>query len=91
MGPHYYKGLDNSGDYDVNIHLSMREVAEYVAEANFGIHRLLSHLIDVRREMLAERIAGYRECGDDDVAEYAEKAGDKWADAFEALLNTGIY
>lgn len=85
--PHYYQAQDKDRERDLKVGIGMRELAEKLCrETSEGTHRLLSHIIDVRREMLAERIATYRARGDDDVAEYATRKGDPLADALERAL-----
>jgi hypothetical protein len=88
IGPHYYRGLDDGSALEVNI--GLREVAERVEDLNYGTQRFLSHLIDVRREALAQRIKTYRDRGDDDVAALVEREGGLLADGIEALLNDGL-
>jgi uncharacterized radical SAM superfamily protein len=82
--PHYYAGLDKEPALSLNI--SVRDMAVRIVESNHGVHRLLSHLIDARRERLQRRISEYRQRGDDDVAESVERRGDLLADALEKLL-----
>ncbi len=85
---HYYRGLDDHKDYNFKVSLDMRTTAELVDEQARGTHRLLSHLIDVRREKLAERVAMYRARGDNDVADCTEQRGDQIADGLEKLLES---
>ncbi len=86
---HMYRGLDERGDHDLKVSLGMRELAEKVCDLNHGVHRLLSHIVDVRREKLTKTIEVYRERGDHDVAEHAEKHGDPLIDAIARLLDEG--
>lgn len=87
--PHFYVNLDK--DSKLVSEMGMRELAEKIEAMNYGVHRLLSHLIDVRREALAVRIKTYRDRGHEDVAQYAERAGDQLANEFERLLKEGLY
>jgi hypothetical protein len=90
--PHFYVKLDEGEHRSrLTVELSTREVAERLCAMNHGVHRLLSHLIDVRRERLAKRIEGYREKGDDDIAESLTKIGDPLADGIEKLLLADLY
>jgi len=89
MHPHYYAGLDK--DSKMAVELPLREVAERVVEMNYGTHRFLSHLVDVRRERLAARVAHYRELGDENVAQSVERRGDPLADAIEKQLHEEQY
>src|SRR5690242_5304976 len=95
IGPHYYSDLDKKDDgyHDsaFRVSIPLREVAEKVDAMNYGIHRFLSHLVDVRREELAKRIKEYRDRGDEDVARFAEREGDRLADEIERLLHEGYY
>lgn len=91
-GPHFYRGLDDSAYNDgaMRLSLSLREVAVKIEHMNYGVHRFLSHLIDVRREELKMRIEGYKMLGDDDVAASVERRGDPLVDGIERLLNDGL-
>jgi hypothetical protein len=86
--PHFYANLDK--DVSVSVEIPMRELAERVERLNYGVHRLLSHLIDVRRETLQRSIQAYEASGDSDVADYVRRQGDEFADGLEALLNKGV-
>jgi hypothetical protein len=77
-------------DAMVSVEIPMRELAERLERMSYGAHRLLSHLIDVRREQLKARIERYRKRGDADVAAHAEAEGDALADGLEALLNKDL-
>lgn len=88
---HYYKGLDESGDHDLAVSIDMRKLAEQVDQLTYGTQRLLSHLVDVRREALAKRVAKYRERGDHDVADGAAARGDRLAEAIAKLLDEGEF
>lgn len=89
-GPHFYRNLD-SGEYrhSLTVEVPMRKLAEELVDINYSVHRLLSHLIDVRAEQLAARVADYRAKGDDDVALYAERAGDPLMEGIRKLLEEG--
>lgn len=87
--PHRYDGLDKNSM--VTTAIPMRKLVEQVEDLNYGTHRFLSHLIDVRRERNARRIQTYVDRGDLDVAEAARKTGDPLADAIERLLLQGLY
>jgi hypothetical protein len=89
IGPHCYAGLDE--DSKVTTALSMRELAEQIDGLNYGTQRFLSHLVDVRRKRLAERVAAYRLKGDGDIADYVTREGDPLADGIEAMLKDGLY
>lgn len=88
---HFYKGMDDSGEYDLSVSVSMRKLAEKLVNVNSGVHRLLSHLVDVRREKMMERIETYVARGDYDVAAYASTRGDPLMDAIATLLDEGAY
>lgn len=51
---HEYRHLDDDTEYNrgsrLTVRLTTREVAEQIADLNYGPHRLLSHLVDVLRE-----------------------------------------
>jgi hypothetical protein len=87
--PHYYRCLDERDK--LVIELDLRGVAEKVCGMNHGVHRLFSHIIDVKREQLAERVATYRSRGDDDVADYAERRGAEVIARLEALFTEDDY
>lgn len=93
--PHFYRQLDDDQEHcqgdRLTIRLTTREIAERVCAMNHGVHRLLSHLVDVRRERLAARVAEYRKRGDSDEADCVEGVGDLLAAAIEEILNRGIY
>ena len=86
--PHFYRGLDK--DDRLRVELTIRELAERLVDMNYGVHRLLSHLVDVRRERLADRLATYRTRGDVDIARSVEHEGDALANGIEELLNRGL-
>jgi hypothetical protein len=87
--PHFYKALDKDGRLELSAPL--REIAEQIVEMNYGVHRLLSHLIDVRRERLARTVMTYRESDETlDIAESVERRGDPLADGLEALLKADL-
>lgn len=86
--PHFYAKLDK--DVTVSVEIPMRDLAERLERLNYGVHRLLSHLIDVRREQLKARTERYRRQGHADLAAHAEAEGDMLADGLEALLNQGL-
>ncbi len=94
MRPHwsvgYYDALDRTSKLEVPS-LSLREVAEKVNEMQRGTHRLLSHLIDVRREALQQLIVLYKTRGDDDIAYSVQRRGDRLAEAIEKLLIEQVY
>lgn len=86
--PHTYAHLDR--DSSLTVQVPMRKLAEDVEHLNYGTHRFLSHLIDVRRALVASRVEELRRRGDHDVAEYALRQGDPLADGIEALLVQGL-
>lgn len=45
-----YKHLDEDKNCNVNIELNMEQLAKMVYEANYGIHRFLSEIIDLQRQ-----------------------------------------
>jgi hypothetical protein len=87
--PHTYAHLDR--DSSVSVQIPMRKLAEDVEHLNYGTHRFLSHLIDVRRALAASRVEELRQRGDHDVAAYALREGDPLVDGIEALLAKGLY
>jgi hypothetical protein len=89
IGPHAYRHIDD--DSKLKVELSTRELAERISRMNYGVHRFLSHLVDVRREELARRIDMYRKEGRRVVADMAEADGDRMADGIEKLLLEGLY
>ena len=84
---HTYRHIPTS----VTLSCTMRELAEQVNDLNYGVHRFLSHLVDVRREKLEEKIKMYEDRGDDDIAEYCRRAGDPLMEAILKELNEGAY
>lgn len=56
--PHYYKHLDKPGMCNVKIELNMEQLARLVCEQNYGLHRFISEVIDIKRlsEWEQERI-----------------------------------
>lgn len=48
-GQHFYKHLDNDSQGRFQIDLSMEELVKHVDKLNYGVHRFISELIDVRR------------------------------------------
>ncbi len=89
--PHLFKSLDWNEADNVRVPINMRDLVEMVNGLQYGTHRFLSHLIDVRREALAEKIARYRARGDHDVAASAEASGDPLIGILEAALKDGLY
>lgn len=87
--PHFYKNLDS--DSRLTLDIDMRSLAELIESMNYGTHRFLSHLIDVRREHLAERIKQYEARGDHDIANNVRAEGDRMADGIERMLRDGLY
>lgn len=53
--PHYYKHLDKDKNCNVNIELNMEQLAQMVCKANYGLHRLISEVIDIKRASKYER------------------------------------
>lgn len=49
-GKHFYKHLDEEEHCNININLNMKQLAEMVCEANYGLHRFLSEVIDIKRK-----------------------------------------
>lgn len=87
--PHFYKNLDT--DDKLTLDIDMRQLAERIVDMNYGVHRLLSHLIDVRRERLSGWVTKYELDGQHDVAEYCRREGDRLADGIESLLQQGLH
>jgi len=83
---HYYKNFDR--DSKLTMELDLRQVAEQLASMNYGVHRLLSHLVDVRRERLAARCAEER---DPAIAAILRRKGEGLAEGIAALLESGLY
>lgn len=48
--PHYYKHLDKEKSCNVNIEMDMEQLAKKVCGVNYGLHRFLSEVIDIKRE-----------------------------------------
>lgn len=48
--PHYYKHLDDSKSHNINIELNMEQLARMVCKTNYGLHRFISEVIDIKRE-----------------------------------------
>lgn len=48
--PHYYKHLDNDKNFNVTVELNMEQLAEEVCKKNYGLHRFLSEVIDIKRK-----------------------------------------
>jgi hypothetical protein len=46
---HYYKHLDNDKNSNVNIELNMEQLAQMVCKVNYGLHRFISEVIDIKR------------------------------------------
>lgn len=86
--PHFYDNLDK--DSKLSLEIDMRALAEHLVSMNYGVHRLLSHLIDVRRERQRRNILEYRECGKHPIADCLEREGDRLADGIEELLLRGL-
>ena len=84
---HTYRHIESC----VTFTCTMRELAEQVNDLNHGVHRFLSHLVDVRRELLEAKIKAYDEKGDDDIAEYCRRTGDPLMETILKLLNEGHY
>jgi hypothetical protein len=53
--PHYYKHLDKDKNCNVNIELNMEQLAEMVCKANYGLHRFISEVIDIKRQSKWEK------------------------------------
>lgn len=48
--PHFYKHLDKDKTQNVNIELNMEQLAQMVCKANYGLHRFISEVIDIKRQ-----------------------------------------
>lgn len=92
MSQHDYKHLDE-GPYASPFEISMttREVAERIAALNYGVHRFLSHLIDVRRERRSARVQEHLDDGEYDLATALDAKRDELADELEKILARGVY
>lgn len=92
MSQHFYKGLDESVHHrsQISFVISPRELAEKVCNVNYGLHRLLSHIVDVRREQLEARIARYEAIGDYDLADSERDEGDPLMSGIKILLDKGL-
>jgi len=86
---HYYGHLDR--DSKLTMELDLRQVAEQLVLLPYGAHRLLSHLIDVRRERFATLIARQEASGDLRIADNMRREGDRLANGIAALLESGLY
>lgn len=89
MRKHYYVHLDE--DDPVQVILPLRKLAEQIHAMNCGVHRFLSHLVDVRREALMSRIERYESRGDEDIANNVRREGDPLADEIERMLGEEKY
>lgn len=49
-GQHYYKHLDNDKNCNINIAFNMEQMAQMVCNANYGLHRFISEVIDIKRK-----------------------------------------
>ncbi|MGG3798967.1 hypothetical protein [Metabacillus fastidiosus] len=47
---HSYKHLDKDKNCNVNIELNMEQLAQMVYNANYGLHRFISEIIDIQRK-----------------------------------------
>jgi hypothetical protein len=48
-GKHFYKLLDKEQYCNVNIELNMEQLAQMVCKTNYGLHRFISEVIDIKR------------------------------------------
>lgn len=48
-GKHYYKHLDKDQECNVNIELNMEQLAQMVCKTNYGVHRFISEVIDIKK------------------------------------------
>lgn len=48
--PHFYKHLDKTGGCNVRIELNMEQLAQMVCKENYGLHRFISEVIDIKRK-----------------------------------------
>lgn len=87
---HCYRGLDRTGGLELPS-IGMRELAERIEATNYGVHRLLSHLVDVRREALERYIAEYEHRGDYGIARSVRDCGDPLMEGIERLLDAGHF
>lgn len=87
--PHFYHTLDETDHMTVEV--PMRQLAELVGDMTYGVHRLLSHIIAVRREKLDSKIEDLVAAGDYDVAAYVSSIGDQLAEGIAELLNRGLH
>ena len=85
-GPHSYRHLDE--DSKIIVEVDLRRLAEMVVHMNYGVHRLLSHIVDVRRKAAVERAVMYEKNGFPDSARATLR--DELADGIEKLLLDGL-
>lgn len=89
MKQHDYKHLDK--DSKLTLEIDLRQVAEHVESLNYGVHRFLSHLVDVRRECLDARALDIEKRGHLDIANGMRRESDQLAEGIAALLARGLF
>jgi hypothetical protein len=85
---HFYRHLDH--DSKLTMELDLRKVAEQIASMNYGVHRLLSHLVDVRRESFDTLVIQQETHGRHQLADDMRCEGDRLAEGLAALLESGL-
>jgi len=87
--PHHYRHLDR--DSKLTMELDLRQVAEQLVALPYGVHRLLSHLVDVRRERFHMLVARQEASGDLRIADDMRREGDRLAEGIATLLESGLH
>lgn len=87
--PYYHSNLDR--DSKLTMELNLRQVAEQLMLLPYGVHRLLSHLVDVRLERFGTLVARQEASGDLQTANLMRHEGDRLALGIAALLESGLY
>lgn len=85
---HTYRHMDKE---PLEIRINILDLVKLVSEENYGVHRFLSNLVDVRREGHAQRIANYRRQGNHDTADRLDREKDKLAEGINQLLEEGLF
>jgi hypothetical protein len=75
MMKHMYKHLDKYEGSNINININMEQLAKMVVDCNYGVRRLLSEIVDYRKEQYKQK--GFGE--------------DYWGKEIEKLLEQGLY
>lgn len=87
--PHFYRHLDD--DSKLSLEMDLSALAEKLCSMNYGVHRLLSHLVDARRRRLEEACRRIEiEGGGQSLAKRLRAEGDALANGIEELLLEGL-